>query len=96
MVPNDCFKRVLATGVHPILKPLGFAKRGQNFFLNAHGNWGVVNFQRSTSPTKDRIRFTVNLDIASSRLLRFAGDWAGRRGPRLRRSPPSASACSCC
>ena len=32
------------------------------------GNWGVINFQRSTSSTRDAVRFTINLGVSSARL----------------------------
>jgi hypothetical protein len=61
------FKELLAL-VHADLKPLGFRKRGQNFYLGGVDNVGVLNFQKSYFGTKDAIRFTVNVGAWSRRL----------------------------
>jgi hypothetical protein len=54
------FKELLAL-VHAELKSLGFKKRGQNFYLDAGDNVGVLNFQKSQFGSNDNIHFTVNV-----------------------------------
>jgi hypothetical protein len=48
---------------------LGAARRrGQTFFRREDGNWGLINLQKSTSSTRQLIRFTVNVGIFSERI----------------------------
>lgn len=65
----------LLSSLAPARKRLGLSKRGQNFYLRQEGNWGVINFQRSVSSAKDRIRFTVNLGIYFQVLAKFFHKW---------------------
>ena len=51
------------------LRELGFKRKRISFQLVSDGNCGIIGFQRSTSNTKDRIRFTVNIDILCGEFL---------------------------
>ena len=51
------------------LRPLGFKKRGALFVRIANDVSTMVQFQRSTTNTRDRLTFTVNLGIAVGALL---------------------------
>ena len=80
------FEVLLRDHVKPALKSLGFGRRRGSFYLFDHGNWAVVNFQRSSSSTAQRIRFTVNVGVASQRLSGLApAEW--------RRKPPPEWKC---
>ena len=48
---------------HLILKPFGFKKKGNNFFLKKDGFGQHINFQKSSFGTKDDISFTINTGI---------------------------------
>ena len=79
------FKELLKL-IAPLLKGYGYSRRGQNFYVRRDGNWGLMNFQKSQSSTKDRVAFTVNLGVYSQVLARFYYKW--KEG-----SPPKESAC---
>lgn len=51
------------------LKPLGFVQRGSVFRLLAHGNCGIIEFQRSDKTTDEKLVFTVNLGVVCGELL---------------------------
>jgi Domain of unknown function (DUF4304) len=51
------------------LKPLGYSRCGQVFRIIVNNNCGLINFQRSTSNTKDNISFTINLGVVCGDLL---------------------------
>ena len=65
------FTTLLKDMVGPELKEHGFSKKGPTFYLWCKDNWGLINFQKSSSSTNESITFTVNLGVASSRLLKF-------------------------
>lgn len=68
------------------LKAYGYKRLGQNFYTRRDGNWGVINFQKSQTSTKDIVKFTVNLGIYSQVLAKFYYKW--KEG-----TPPTESAC---
>lgn len=63
----------LIKGISQSLKSEGFSRKGQSFYTKHEENWGVINFQKSTSGNEKSVVFTVNLGIASGRLFRFSG-----------------------
>lgn len=71
MKASLAFQQMLKECLAPMLKGYGFSKSGNTFVLNKEMNWGMINFQKSTQSTKDRVKFTITLGIASERLLRF-------------------------
>lgn len=77
------FDRFLSELIRPVLRTQGFRKSGQTFPVFESGNWGIVNFQRSTSSTSLAVKFTINLGVASARLSRLSpAEWR-RRPPRI-------------
>jgi hypothetical protein len=48
---------------HLRLKPLGFKKKGNNFYLQKVGFGQHINFQKSPWRTKDDISFTINTGV---------------------------------
>ncbi|WP_439698634.1 DUF4304 domain-containing protein [Mucilaginibacter sp. AW1-7] len=60
----DIFKELIKE-LTPILKPMGFSKKGNSFYLEAGKNYGVVNFQKSRESAKDVVKFTINFGIYS-------------------------------
>ena len=61
--------------IQPDLAQKGFARNGLIFLRELQDVW-LVGFQKSRSSTHDMISFTVNLGMASKRILRLLG------GPR--------------
>jgi hypothetical protein len=53
------------------LKNYDYKKGNSTFYKQKVGNWGVINFQKGTKSDAENILFTINLGIASSRLLHF-------------------------
>lgn len=58
--------QTLIQSVAPILQRAGFRKRRQLFTRFQAGIVGVVQFQKSTSSTQDRVTFTINLGVWSA------------------------------
>jgi len=48
---------------HRRLKPLGFKKKGNNFFLEKSGFGQHINFQKSAWRSKNDISFTINIGV---------------------------------
>jgi Domain of unknown function (DUF4304) len=61
----------LAIFVAPALKPHGFSRNRQTFYCRSQNNWGLIDFQKSWQSDRETLHFTVNLGVASERLLRF-------------------------
>jgi hypothetical protein len=68
LTPAQARFKELLTLVHAQLKPLGFKKRGQNFYIGGGGNVGLINVQKSQFGSKDDIQFTINVAAWSRRL----------------------------
>ena len=50
---------------HSTLKPLGYKKRGNNFYIETSGIGKIINLQKSTFNSKDHISFTINTGVFS-------------------------------
>jgi hypothetical protein len=57
------FDRVIKEGFHDVLKPLGFKKKANNFFLQLYDIGQIINVQKSSWGTKDSISFTINTGL---------------------------------
>ena len=78
----DIFKEVIKA-LTPILKPIGFSKKGNNFYLEAGKNYGIVNFQKSRESTKDIVKFTINFGIYSDVLGQLQYDYSSSTKPEV-------------
>ena len=56
------------------LKPYGFFKKGTVFRFIRNENCGIVQFQKSTTTTEDRLRFTVNFGVVCGALINVKTD----------------------
>jgi len=66
--PNEMFEEIVKT-VAERLRPLGFTRRGVVLRITGQDTCGIVQFQRSTTNTRDRLSFTVNLGVVCGELL---------------------------
>jgi hypothetical protein len=57
------FERLIKEGFHEILKPLGFKKKGNNFYIKGQDLGQIINIQKSTFYSKDHIHFTINTGL---------------------------------
>jgi len=67
-VPREAFDQVIkATGEW--LQSLGFTPRAAVLRIQAQGNCGIIEFQRSVKSSRDKILFTVNVGIVCGDIL---------------------------
>jgi hypothetical protein len=71
MEPQKLFNEMLSTIIRPALKQKGFTKTRQSFYYPYEGNWGMINFQKSTRSSSGEVIFTVNVGVVSNRILTF-------------------------
>lgn len=57
------FDKVIKEGFYSTLKPLGFKKKGNNFYSQKVGIGHIVNLQKSTQYSKNHIHFTINTAV---------------------------------
>jgi hypothetical protein len=57
------FERVIKEGFQELLKPIGFKKKGNNFYLQLERIGQIVNIQKSHFGNKENISFTINTGI---------------------------------
>jgi len=62
---------LLVSTIGKVLKLHGFSKNGKTFYLLKHGNYGMINFQKSQNSTKDVTVFTINVGVTSSVLKKI-------------------------
>src|ERR1700687_1087954 len=78
------FQRLLRN-LRPLCAASDFRRRSQNFICETPECWGVINFQKSRYPPIDQKSFTINLAIASKRILAYYG--------KATNVPPPSYAC---
>lgn len=61
----DIFKNLIKE-LSPLLKGIGFTKKGNNFYLQSNKNYGIVNLQKSRNSTKEDVIFTINFGVYSN------------------------------
>ena len=57
------FDKIIKDGFHELLKPLGFKKKANNFYLQLDTIGQIINVQKSSFGNKDSISFTINTGI---------------------------------
>ncbi|NJM24454.1 MAG: DUF4304 domain-containing protein [Bacteroidia bacterium] len=71
----DIFKELIKA-LTPLLRRIGFHKKGNTFYLEANRNYGVVTFQKSREASRDIVKFTINFGIYSDVLGQSQyGNW---------------------
>ena len=78
------FQRLLRS-LRPSMAASGFRPRSQNFLCETPECWGVINFQKSRYSPVNEKSFTINLAIASKRILEYQG--------KPTSAPPPSYAC---
>jgi len=69
---DPSFERLLKE-LRPNLAKQGFRRTGQNFVIESDQCRGIINFQKTLYRTAGQTEFTVNVAVASKRLLRLYG-----------------------
>jgi hypothetical protein len=62
-VSEKKFDRVIKEGFQELLKPIGFKKKANNFYLQLDGIGQIINVQKSLFGNRDSISFTINTGI---------------------------------
>jgi hypothetical protein len=57
------FDKLINEGFHEILKPLGFKKKANNFYLQRQDLGQIINIQKNSWYSKDHIHFTINTGL---------------------------------
>jgi len=76
---SNLFGALLKDHIEPLMKDVGFLRRGQCFFREGPESWAIINFQRSSKSDSVRILFTVDLGVASKRVCEFFGIQVGEK-----------------
>ena len=74
---------MIFTMITPALMKLGYTKVRNSFYISHDGNWGIINFQLSQKSGFSQKLFTVNVGIASKRILAFLGFQTSNRKPGI-------------
>ncbi len=59
-IAEQKFDRVIKEGFHELLKPIGFKKKANNFYLQNEDIGQIINIQKSSFYSKEHIHFTIN------------------------------------
>ncbi|ACU07077.1 hypothetical protein FIC_00622 [Flavobacteriaceae bacterium 3519-10] len=62
-VSETKFDKIIKNGFHEVLKPLGFKKKENNFYLKLDRIGQIINVQKSVWGNKNNIDFTINTGI---------------------------------
>ncbi len=57
------FDRIMKQSFHEVLKPLGYKKKINNFYIQRQGFGQIINIQKSVWRTKNDINFTINIGL---------------------------------
>ncbi|MEH3115081.1 DUF4304 domain-containing protein [Pedobacter terrae] len=57
------FDFIIKQSFHNKLKPLGFKKKGNNFYLKKEHLGLIINIQKSAYYSKEKIHFTINIGV---------------------------------
>jgi hypothetical protein len=60
-IPYEEYYRALMAAIEARLKPLGFSRKGVNFYLGRNGNLAVVNVWKHPKNSPSTSRFTVEI-----------------------------------
>ncbi|MBE8721194.1 DUF4304 domain-containing protein [Sphingobacterium pedocola] len=75
------FDKIIKEGFQEILKPLGFKKRANNFYLKLDSVGQIINVQKSAFGNKDNINFTINTGIFVPEYWLALYDYSGKGLP---------------
>jgi hypothetical protein len=83
MEPRKLFNEMLSTIVTPSLKKMGFTKTQHAFYYSYEGNWGIIDFQKSRQSNSTETIFTINVGVASNRILTFLSKMDANKKPDI-------------
>lgn len=79
MNAKDILSEIVSSMQEP-MNLLGFKKNEKQYiFISKEGNWGIVDFQKSSKSSNDAIVFTVNLGVSSKKLLSAYSNHSSKR-----------------
>jgi hypothetical protein len=73
MEAKKLFGEMISRFIFPPLKKMGYKKMGTSFYVSFEGNWGIIDFQQSQKSVSNQVTFSINIGIASKRILNFLG-----------------------
>ncbi len=62
-ITEQKFDRIVKEGFHELLKPRGFKKKSNNFYLQLPDLGQIINLQKSVYYSKHHIKFTINTGL---------------------------------
>ncbi len=71
MEVDKLYNDMIANNIAPNLTKLEFKRVRNTFYYSPGKNWGIIDFQKSTKSSSDKIIFTVNVGVASERIINF-------------------------
>ena len=63
MTAQEAFTKMLRQEVAPALRRLGFKGSGQRYELPSETHWAIVGFQKFSWSDRDRVEFTLNVQV---------------------------------
>jgi Domain of unknown function (DUF4304) len=72
----DAFFKKLLRDLRPLFKQSGFRSSSQNFTLETHECWAVINFQKSRWSSPGEKSFYINVSVTAKRVLAFQGEYS--------------------
>ncbi|MDP2174127.1 DUF4304 domain-containing protein [Methylicorpusculum sp.] len=67
---TDVYKRLLNL-IDPVLKEYGYSRKGNTYYIELNGNWGLINFQKSQKSNSSCVIFTINIGVSLKDLVKF-------------------------
>jgi hypothetical protein len=78
MTAQEQFRQFLKTEIAPELRAEGFRGRLPTLLCESESHTALVNFQKRSDSSRESVLFTVNLGVASKRLLPYVRAYKGQ------------------
>lgn len=80
---QDLFREMLKAEIGPLLRDLGFVGSGQAFRLPTPSGYALLGFQKSTTSTRESVKFTVNLRVYTQDEWDYVGSPGKEPSPNM-------------
>lgn len=80
---QDLFREMLRTEIGPLLRDLGFVGSRQAFRLPTPSGYALLGFQKSTTSTRESVKFTVNLRVYTEDEWDYVGSPGTEPSPNM-------------